>query len=50
MIFRYTTETHNSGTIPVEIKKRLTMQKNSNIVKIIHREIKFPCLKNFVES
>ena len=49
MIFKYVTETHNSGTIPVEIKKALTEQKNSGKVKIIERKITLKCLKNFVE-
>lgn len=49
MIFKYVTETHNSGPIPVEVKKALTEQKNSSNVKIIERKITLKCLKNFVE-
>ncbi len=48
--FYITEETQSHTPVTVEIKKRLTAQKNSDKVKIIHREIKFPCLKNFVES
>lgn len=50
MIFKYITETHHCGKIPVEIKKRLTQLENSGKVKIIRKEITTECLKNFVES
>lgn len=50
MIFRYVTETHASGPITVEVKKRLTEQKNSGKVIYIERTGTAKCLKNFVKS
>ena len=51
MTVRYyiTEETQSHTPVTVEIKKRLTTLQNSDKVKIIKREIKFPCWKDFVE-
>ena len=50
MIFKYITETHTSGPIPVEIKRHLTEMKNSDKVKIIERTGTLKCLNRFVKS
>ena len=47
--FYITEETQSHTPVTVEIKKRLTTLQNNDKVKIIKREIKFPCWKDFVE-